>query len=103
MAEVTAKIAPGLTTFSIHLQLARPARAPSAAHMGMEKTMTNKITNIKEVLSEPVTIPVEAYISETYARAERDKLWRKVWLQAGRIEEIPAIGTSMARLHRSGS
>ncbi|NPU95076.1 MAG: aromatic ring-hydroxylating dioxygenase subunit alpha [Gammaproteobacteria bacterium] len=58
----------------------------------MEKTMTNKITDIKEVLSEPVTIPVEAYISDTYARAERDKLWRKVWLQAGRVEEIPEIG-----------
>ena len=27
-------------------------------------------------LATPVTIPVEAYISEEYARAERDKLWR---------------------------
>ena len=42
-----------------------------------------------EELSEPVTIGVEAYISEDYARAERDKLWRKVWLQVGRVEEIP--------------
>ncbi len=48
--------------------------------------------NTKEELSEPVTIPVEAYISEEYARAERDKLWRKVWLQAGRLEEIPNVG-----------
>lgn len=46
----------------------------------------------EEILSEPVTIPVEAYISPDYARAERDKLWRKVWLQAGRIEEIPSVG-----------
>ena len=35
---------------------------------------------------------VEAYISEDYARAERDKLWRKCWLQAGRLEDIPGIG-----------
>ena len=37
-------------------------------------------------------LPVEAYISPEYARAERDKLWRKVWLQAGRIEDIPEVG-----------
>ena len=46
-----------------------------------------------EELSEPVTIPVEAYISEDYARAERDKLWRKVWQQVGRVEEIPEVGS----------
>jgi phenylpropionate dioxygenase-like ring-hydroxylating dioxygenase large terminal subunit len=45
-----------------------------------------------EELSEPVTIGVEAYMSEAYARAERDKLWAKVWQQAGRVEEIPEVG-----------
>jgi phenylpropionate dioxygenase-like ring-hydroxylating dioxygenase large terminal subunit len=45
-----------------------------------------------DVLTEPVTIGVEAYISEDYARAERDRLWRKVWLQAGRLEDIPEVG-----------
>lgn len=40
-----------------------------------------------------VIIPVEAYISEDYARAERDKLWRKVWLQAGRVEDLPEVGS----------
>jgi len=40
----------------------------------------------------PVVIPVEAYISEDYVRLERDKLWRKVWLQAGRVEDIPEVG-----------
>ena len=45
-----------------------------------------------EELSEPVTIGVEAYISEDYARAERDRLWRKVWQQVGRVEEIPEVG-----------
>jgi phenylpropionate dioxygenase-like ring-hydroxylating dioxygenase large terminal subunit len=45
-----------------------------------------------EELSEPVTIGAEAYTSPAYARAERDKLWRKVWLQAGRLEEIPEVG-----------
>ena len=47
---------------------------------------------LAEELEAPVTYPVEAYISEEYAKAERDKLWRKVWLQAGRVEEIPEVG-----------
>jgi nitrite reductase/ring-hydroxylating ferredoxin subunit len=45
-----------------------------------------------EDTARPVRIPVEAYVSADYARAERDKLWRKVWLQAGRIEDIPEVG-----------
>src|SRR5208337_3500681 len=47
---------------------------------------------VSEELPEPQTHGVDAYISEEYARAERDKLWRKVWLQAGRVEEIPEVG-----------
>jgi len=58
----------------------------------MEEDMTLNAESEREVLSAPVTIPVEAYISQDYARAERDKLWRKVWLQAGRLEEIPKVG-----------
>ena len=44
-------------------------------------------------LEQPLIIPVEAYVSEDYARAERDRLWRKVWLQAGRVEDLPEIGS----------
>ena len=46
-----------------------------------------------EVLSTPVTIGVEAYTSPDYARAERDRLWRKVWQQVGRVEELPDVGS----------
>jgi phenylpropionate dioxygenase-like ring-hydroxylating dioxygenase large terminal subunit len=45
------------------------------------------------VLSAPMTIGVEAYLSEDYARAERDKLWRKVWQQVGRLEDLPKTGS----------
>lgn len=45
-----------------------------------------------QFLSTPMTISVEAYISADYARAERDKLWRKVWQQVDRVEEIPRVG-----------
>jgi len=53
---------------------------------------TGSIIETEEQLAEPAIIPVEAYISEEYARAERDRLWRKVWLQAGRVEDITAPG-----------
>ncbi len=43
-------------------------------------------------LAKPVTIGTQAYISAEYARAERDRLWRKSWLQAGRLEDIPEDG-----------
>lgn len=46
-----------------------------------------------EELSSPMTIGVEAYISEDYARAERDRLWRRVWQQVGRVEELPEVGS----------
>ncbi len=45
-----------------------------------------------EAYSEPVTISSHAYVCSDYARAEQDGLWRKVWLQAGRLEDIPEIG-----------
>jgi phenylpropionate dioxygenase-like ring-hydroxylating dioxygenase large terminal subunit len=45
-----------------------------------------------EELSEPLTFPVEAHISPEYARAEGDRLWSKVWVHAGRVEEIPEVG-----------
>src|ERR1700758_1365881 len=46
-----------------------------------------------EELSKPMTIGFEAYLSEDYARAERDRLWRKVWQQVGRVEELPEVGS----------
>jgi phenylpropionate dioxygenase-like ring-hydroxylating dioxygenase large terminal subunit len=52
----------------------------------------SKIVETPEELNEPVMIPVEAYISEDYVRLERDGLWRKTWLQACRLEEIPEVG-----------
>jgi phenylpropionate dioxygenase-like ring-hydroxylating dioxygenase large terminal subunit len=47
---------------------------------------------VKEDMSDAVTFGVEAYVSRDYARAERDKLWAKVWQHAGRVEEIPNVG-----------
>ncbi|WP_425999967.1 aromatic ring-hydroxylating oxygenase subunit alpha [Caulobacter sp. DWR1-3-2b1] len=56
-------------------------------------TKMGKIAETAEDLVGPVTVPAEAYVSRDYARAEQDRLWRKTWLQAGRIEEIPEVGS----------
>ena len=39
-----------------------------------------------------VALPVDAYVSPEYARAEKEKLWDKVWQIACREEEIPEVG-----------
>ncbi len=46
-----------------------------------------------EDLSEPLTYPVEAHLSRDYAAQEFDKLWSKVWQMAGRVEELPDVGS----------
>lgn len=43
-------------------------------------------------LSQPVAYPVDAFISRAYAEAEPEKLWSKVWQQAGRLEELRKVG-----------
>src|ERR1700753_2685811 len=58
-----------------------------------ENVMTDIEVEVAEELSAPVTIGVEAYLSEDYARAERDKLWRKVWQQVVRVEDLPKVGS----------
>jgi phenylpropionate dioxygenase-like ring-hydroxylating dioxygenase large terminal subunit len=52
----------------------------------------SKICESADELAQPLVIGPEAYISVDYAREEQDKLWRKVWLQAGRVEDIPDVG-----------
>jgi phenylpropionate dioxygenase-like ring-hydroxylating dioxygenase large terminal subunit len=55
--------------------------------------MTDIEVEAAEQLSAPATIGVKAYLSEDYARAERDRLWRKVWQQVGRVEDLPKVGS----------
>ncbi|MGE3692658.1 MAG: SRPBCC family protein [Novosphingobium sp.] len=53
------------------------------------------ISNVVETaddLVDAVEIGPEAYISAEYLQREKDRLWRKVWLQAGRVEDIPNPG-----------
>jgi nitrite reductase/ring-hydroxylating ferredoxin subunit len=52
----------------------------------------SKVVESAEDLVDAVLIGPEAYVSADYARAERERLWRKAWLQAGRVEDIPNVG-----------
>jgi len=45
-----------------------------------------------EDLAEPLTYPVEAFLSPEYAKAERELLWPRIWQMAGRVEDIPEVG-----------
>ena len=58
--------------------------------------MTDTEVNAAEELSTATTIAVDAYISPEYARAERDRLWRKTWQQVGRVEELPEVGSYLS-------
>jgi phenylpropionate dioxygenase-like ring-hydroxylating dioxygenase large terminal subunit len=54
--------------------------------------MNKPVSITAEDLEEPLTYPVEAFISREYAAEEADRLWSKVWQVAGRVEEIPEVG-----------
>jgi nitrite reductase/ring-hydroxylating ferredoxin subunit len=57
------------------------------------KTPPDSVARSSDQWADAEVHGAEAYTSPEYARAERDKLWRKVWLQAGRLEEIPEVGS----------
>lgn len=46
-----------------------------------------------EDLNDAVTYPVDAFICPDYAKAEKEKLWPKVWQMAGRTEEVTEVGS----------
>lgn len=58
----------------------------------MTVSRSDRIVDTAEQLEAPFTISPEAYVSRDHARMERDRLWRKAWLQAGREEDIPEAG-----------
>ena len=60
---------------------------------GVEKQAMNVAsTTLAGAVEVPVKMSVQPYISESYARAEKEKLWGKVWQVACREEEIPTPG-----------
>jgi phenylpropionate dioxygenase-like ring-hydroxylating dioxygenase large terminal subunit len=58
--------------------------------------MNKPVDIAKEELSVPMTYGVKSYISPEFVELERNKMWRKVWLEAGRVEEIPNVGDFMS-------
>jgi len=52
----------------------------------------SKTVQSAEQLAQAVVVPPAAYISRDYAAAEQERVFRKLWLQAGRVEDLPATG-----------
>ncbi len=51
------------------------------------------VGNIAETdLEEPLTYPVEAFLSAEYLSAEKELLWPRTWQMVERIEDIPNVG-----------
>jgi hypothetical protein len=42
-------------------------------------------------------VPIEPYISQEYFELERERIFRKVWLNVGREEEIPKPGDYLVK------
>ena len=42
-------------------------------------------------------VPIEPYISQEYFNLERERIFRKVWLNVGREEEIPQPGDYLVK------
>ncbi|GAB3102191.1 aromatic ring-hydroxylating dioxygenase subunit alpha [Aestuariicella hydrocarbonica] len=55
-------------------------------------TVTDHGELTDEDLAEPLTYPVEAFISPEYVQREKELLWPKVWQMAARLEDIPNEG-----------
>src|SRR2546430_1992844 len=67
----------------------RHAGAP--APTGSEEGMIESAKSAASAASAE-TVGVEAFLSEDYARAEPQCLWRKVWQHACRVEELGEVG-----------
>lgn len=48
-----------------------------------------------ELGTEP--IPVESYVSEEHFRLEKERIFRRVWLNVGRVEELPEPGDYLVK------
>jgi phenylpropionate dioxygenase-like ring-hydroxylating dioxygenase large terminal subunit len=42
-------------------------------------------------------VPVEPYISQAYFEREREKIFRRMWLTVGRLNQIPKPGDFMVK------
>jgi phenylpropionate dioxygenase-like ring-hydroxylating dioxygenase large terminal subunit len=76
----------------------RAVEVSASARDFVQEDVVNKPVTIKpnitvEDLTEALTYGAEAFISPEYARAEAERLWPRVWQVAGRVEEIPEVGS----------
>src|SRR3989442_1434850 len=80
-------------TFIIQRFSYHPRRTPFMnAIPAPEGTLTARYAELGSGL-----IPVEPYISPEYYEREKAHIFKKTWLQVGRVEEIPEAGDYFVR------
>lgn len=77
----------------------RADRCPGMSYTDMLRADTRRAPDYlfeethPELPTDP--LPVEPYISEEFARLERERMWPNVWLFAARVDEIPEPGDTV--------
>lgn len=79
--------------------IGREDRCPGMSYTEMLQADTRRVPDYlfaEQTIAMPTDpIAVEPYISEDFARAEREKMWPNVWLFAAREDELPDPGDSV--------
>jgi phenylpropionate dioxygenase-like ring-hydroxylating dioxygenase large terminal subunit len=80
-------------------KIAREDRCPGASYTDMLKADTRRVPDyLFEESDVPMSndpLPLEPYISEEFAKLEREKMWPNVWLFAAREDEMPDPGDTV--------
>ncbi|WP_296678894.1 aromatic ring-hydroxylating dioxygenase subunit alpha [Novosphingobium sp.] len=80
-------------------KIAREDRCPAMSYTEMLEGDTRRVPDylfdesMPDMPTDPIAI--EPYISEDYARMEREKMWPNVWLFAAREDEMPDPGDTV--------
>lgn len=80
-------------------KIARDDRCPGTSYTDMLEADTRRVPDyLFEESSIPLTnepLPIAPYVSEEFARLERERMWPNVWLFAAREDEMPDTGDTV--------
>lgn len=80
-------------------RIAREDRCPGTSYTDMLEADTRRVPDYLFEQSMPElsndAIPIEPYISEEFAKLERERMWPNVWLFAAREDEMPDVGDTV--------
>lgn len=80
-------------------RITRGERCPGISYTDMLNADTRRVPDylfeesVRDMPTDP--IPIEPYVSEDFARLERERMWPNVWLFAAREDEMPDPGDTV--------